>query len=284
MIQKKLKTVTTINGHFVQRGEDKISVFDNSLLYAEGLFETFLAINHRIIFLDEHINRLFKGAGVVGLKIPVSREILVRWMNKTVQAHPSQMVKLRLTMTSGEAARWVGIKGNPQVILSASPHELPQKPFKLYVSNFTVDQGSIFRRIKTISYAIHAAALKQAKLIKYDDTLLLNGKKQIAEVTSANIFWVKKSHIYTPPLDAGCLEGTTRSIVIKEAAKLGYPLTEKNTKLPEILTADEIFISSSLKLIIGVSHIKTDDNTFRIKSGPITKTLKEHFKKITGLK
>ncbi|MCK4372224.1 MAG: hypothetical protein KAW61_03710, partial [candidate division Zixibacteria bacterium] len=61
-----LKTVTTINGRLVDRRNARISVFDNSLLYAEGLFETFLAIDDRIIFIEEHLKRLYRGARVIG--------------------------------------------------------------------------------------------------------------------------------------------------------------------------------------------------------------------------
>lgn len=278
-MSKSLLTVTTINGKLVKRGDDKISVFDNSLLYAEGLFETFLAIDDRLIFADEHIKRLFKGAKVMGLEIPVDKDRLSKWMIKTIKAHPDSVKKLRLTLTSGEAARWVGVQGKQQVILSASPHEMPTKSFKLHVSDFKIDQDSVFRRIKTLSYAIHAAALKQAKKEKCDDALMLNEKDQIAEVTSANIFWVKNKKIYTPPLGAGCLEGITRLVVFKIAKKLGYKIVEKNSKIEILLKADEIFISSSLKLVIGVSKIKVGKKTHTIPTGSITKEISEQFKK-----
>lgn len=279
MSNKLLKTVTSINGKLVKRGRDKISVFDNSLLYAEGLFETLLAVGDRVIFFNEHLNRLRKGAKVLGIKIPVSKNQLSQWMEMTIKAHPDRIVKLRLTLTSGEAARWVGTQGEQQIILSASPHQIPTKPFKLHVSEFRVDQDSIFRRIKTISYAIHAAALNQAWKAKCDDALLLNEKNHIAEVTSANIFWVKKDRVFTTPLTSGCLEGITREFVIKEAQKIGYKIIEKNINLENLLNSDEIFISSSLKLIVPVSKIKTKDKTYNLKTGPVTKNISGNFKK-----
>ena len=279
-----MKLVTTINGRFVPRGRDKISVFDNALLYAEGLFETFLAIDDRIIFMDEHLQRLYRGAKVIGLDIPVSPERLSRWMIKTVRAHSDYITKLRLTITSGEAARWVGRQGKPQVILSASPHQMPKQPFKLWVSDFRVDQDSIFRQIKTLSYAIHAAALKQARHRGCDDALLLNEKNQVAEVTSANIYWVNKGKLFTPPLSAGCLEGVTRKLVIREVTNLGLKYSEKNSTLEGMIKADEVFISSSLKLIMGVGRIKTDKKTYILKPGPLTRLVSNHFWHLVGMK
>lgn len=283
MADKSLKTITSINGRIVKRGQDKISVFDNSLLYAEGLFETFLAVDDEVIFGEEHLRRLYRGARVIGLKIPADKTKLNTWMKKALQAHPDRVKKIRLTVTSGESARWVGIPGKPQVVLIVSPHELPPKPFKLHVSEFKVDQKSVFRIIKTLSYAIHAAALKQAKALGCDDALMLNGINQVAEVTSANIYWVKNSRIYTPPIGSGCLEGVTRKIVIAESKKLGFQLTEKNGKLNTLLEADEVFISSSLKLVVGVSHIKTGRHNHKLRTGPVTGTFVTHFRRMTGL-
>ncbi|KAA3634104.1 MAG: hypothetical protein DWP97_07775 [Calditrichaeota bacterium] len=280
---KKLKTVTTINGKFVKRGDDKISVFDNSLLYAEGLFETFLAVENEIVFLKEHLNRLYKGAKVMGLKIPVDKSTLQEWMLKTVDKHPDRIKKLRLTLTSGEAARWVGVQGQQQVILSASPHTMPTKPFRLHVSEFRVDQNSVFRRIKTLSYAIHAVALSQAKKMKCDDALLLNEKNHVAEVTSANIFWLSQGKIYTPPIDAGCLEGITRSLVFKISKKLKLPIIEKNCTLKTLLKADEIFISSSLKLVIPVSEILFENKLHKLPRGKVSQQIRSEFAKLLHL-
>jgi branched-chain amino acid aminotransferase len=283
LTNKRLLTQTTINGRLVKKGNDKISVFDNSLLYAEGLFETILAIDNKIYYLDEHLKRMYKGAKILGLKIPVSRDTLIKWMEKTINAHPDKILKLRMTLTSGESARWVGIQGKQQVILSASTHQLPVKPFKLHVSDFKVDQDSVFRRIKTLSFAIHAAAFNQARVKKCDDAIMLNEKGNIAEVTSANIFWVDNNKIYTPPIGAGCLEGITRKVVIKEAKKNGWLVKEKDISLEKLLKVDEIFISSSLKLVAPVGYVKANGKSFRFKTGEITKQLSKQFLGLVGL-
>ena len=274
---RKLHTVTSINGRLVDREQARVSVFDNSLLYAEGVFETLLAIDDRLIFEKEHLARLYRGAAVIGLEVPVSRDRLSRWMQRTVRAHPDRIKKLRLTVTSGEAARWVGRQGKPQIILSASPHRLPEQPFRLYVSRFRVDQQSVFRQIKTLSYAIHAAALKQAREKGYDDALLVNQRGRIAEVTSANIFWVKRGRVYTPPISSGCLEGVTRKSVLKQAARLGYEIKERDQTVEGLLAADEVFISSSLKLLIGVSPIRYGRRDHYLPPGPIAETFRQHF-------
>ena len=283
MSRKRTNTITTINGELVPDSKAKISVFDNSLLYADGLFETFLACEDRVLFLKEHLDRLYKGAAVIDLKLPVGRRRLGEWMRRTIAAHPDRIKKLRLTVTSGEAARWVGVPGKPQVILSAAPHTIPEKPFRLQVSEWRVDQDSEFRRIKTISYAIHAAAFRKAKQDKFDDALMLNKKGHVAEVTSANIFWCRRQKIYTPPITAGCLEGVTRILLLREANKLGLSIIEKNEPLKRMVEADEVFISSSLKLVLGVSEIACGKQHYRFQPGEITRSVAAQIARLARL-
>lgn len=204
-------------------------------------------------------------------------------MKDALRAHPDRVKKIRLTVTSGESARWVGVSGKPQVALIVAPHELPPKPFKLHVSEFKVDQKSVFRIIKTLSYAIHAVALKQAKAAGCDDALMLNQAGQIAEVTSANVYWVKSGKIYTPPIGSGCLEGVTRKVVLAESKRLGFSIIEKNGTLQTLLDADEVFISSSLKLVVGVSHIKIGKRNHVIAAGPVTELFSNYFRRMIGL-
>jgi branched-chain amino acid aminotransferase len=275
-------TYVTINGKPVNRKQARLSVFDNSLLYAEGLFETLLTIGPNPIFAKEHLQRLQTGADTIGLKLPVSLKTLSQWMHEASRKHPSKVNKLRLTVTSGESERWTGSKGKPQVIIIVAPHTLPVEPYRLYVSDLRVDQGSTLRQIKTISYALQAAALKQAKDRGFDDALLLNQKEQIAEITSANFFWVKKNRIFTPPVSAGCLRGVTRLQVLNQAKKLGFSVMERHIKLSELMDMDEWFLSSSLKLVLPIREIRCEKRSLRKDTGPVTTYLRTHFLSISG--
>jgi len=279
----RLKALISINGKLVTRDKARLSVFDNSILYAEGLFETLLAVENRLVFKPLHLKRLRSGAKAIGMKLPVSLRTIGEWTQDTAAKHPARVKKVRLTVTSGESARWVGRQGKPQVVVITVSHTVPERPFRLFVSPLRVDQDSTLRRIKTISYVLQAAALKQAVERGFDDALLLNEKEQVAETTSANIFWVTRGRIFTPPLSAGCLEGVTRSLVMRQAARLGFHLAERDVDLDRIAAADEIFLSSSLKLVLAVSEISHGRHRYRFRPGPITAALREHFISLAGL-
>jgi branched-chain amino acid aminotransferase len=278
----KAATTTTIDGRPVAPQKACVSVFDNALLYAEGLFETLLVVNDDIIFVDEHLARLANGSKTIGLPIPVDNAKLRHWMHKTARLHPGRVRKLRLTITSGESARWVGRQGKSHVILSAADHSIPTEPYRLWTAPFRVDEGSVFRQIKTISYAINAAAYREADRRGYDDALLLNEREDVAEATSSNIFWIKGGKIYTPPLSAGCLAGVTRRVLFRETGRLGLRLIEKRCSLDELATVDEVFISSSLKLVIGVAEIRAGRRLLKFGAGEITARLRDHFLAMAG--
>ena len=267
------KIVTSINGRIVSGKEARISVYDNALLYAEGLFETFLAIDDRLAFPKYHFMRLRQGARLLGLKLPASESKLISWLKKTARAHPARFKRLRLTITGGESAVWTGQRGDSQVICSAVEHKFDNSPLKLYAPESKIDERLLFNRIKTISYGAKAAALREAQKNKCDDALLINGSGNISELTSANIFWTKKNRIYTPPVRAGCLEGVTRKIILKEAKRNRWQLIEKNCSLKEIKSADEVFSSSSVRLVRAVGVILAKNYRAKFEAGPMSEII-----------
>ncbi len=272
---KRYPTVTLVNGRLVDDRKPQVSVFDNALLYAEGLFETCLGVDDRVLFLKEHLDRLFRGAKVTGLQVPHDRPTLSRWLHRAGRLHPSRVTQIRLTVTPGESPRWRGVPGKPQVIISAARYRMRRDPYTLFIADTRVDQFSEFRRIKTVSYAINAAALKQAQRRGCDDAILLNEAGEVAETTSSNIFVVRKQQVITPPLTAGCLDGVTRRKIIRLGRRIGYPVIEKRITLNTLLTADEVFISSSLKLIAPVSLIMQGRRKYRFATGEVTASFRD---------
>jgi branched-subunit amino acid aminotransferase/4-amino-4-deoxychorismate lyase len=70
---------------------------------------------------------------------------------------------------------------------------------------------------------------------------------------------------------------------MREAKRLGLELVERDVGLSELLRADEVFISSSLKLVIGVSRVLTDEGRKAIPVGPLTAQLRDHFRHLVGV-
>jgi branched-chain amino acid aminotransferase len=105
--------------------------------------------------------------------------------------------------------------------------------------------------------------------------VLLNERGEVAECTAANIFIVKNGKVYTPPLNSGCLEGVTRGILFEIAPEAGVPVIEQLLKPDDLYGADEVFISSTNRNLIGVGEIA--GRKIATAPGPLTRQLDELF-------
>ena len=76
-----------INGKFFLRKNAKISVFDSSVMLGDGCWDSLRFHNNKFIFLNEHINRLYKDAKLIDLKIPLKRKELINALNKTISVN-----------------------------------------------------------------------------------------------------------------------------------------------------------------------------------------------------
>jgi branched-chain amino acid aminotransferase len=111
------------------------------------------------------------------------------------------------------------------------------------------------------------------------EAIMLNLDGFVAECTGDNLFMIKDGKIYTPPLSAGLLGGITRQWVIDDIGPdCGYPVTEKNLRIEEVMDADEVFLTGSGAEVIGVNRI--DEKVMSEgKTGPITAKLIAEFKR-----
>ncbi len=109
--------------------------------------------------------------------------------------------------------------------------------------------------VKTTSWLNNVWHLAEAQKAGWTEVILLNERGEVAECTSANIFCVKNGAVFTPPLSSGCLEGVTRSVLLEIAPGAGVSMSEKTLTLEDLYAADEVFITSTNRSLLGVSEI-----------------------------
>jgi branched-chain amino acid aminotransferase len=87
---------------------------------------------------------------------------------------------------------------------------------------------------------------------------------------------VRRGIIYTPPVEAGALEGITREVVIRLAKKEGIEVVEKNLTRFDLYISEELFLTGTAAEVIGIVEI--DGRTIGNGSpGPVTRHLREKF-------
>jgi branched-chain amino acid aminotransferase len=105
--------------------------------------------------------------------------------------------------------------------------------------------------------------------------VLLNERGEVAECTTANIFTVRDGIVATPPLSSGCLEGVTRSVLLEIAPRCGVPMVEQTLTPEDLYAADEVFITSTNRSLLGVSEVA--GHKYAAAPGPIVQKLERAF-------
>jgi branched-chain amino acid aminotransferase len=273
-----------LDGKLVDEADAKISVFDHGLLYGDGVFEGIRVYNGRVFELQAHIRRLYESAKVIRLEIPMTKDKLISAVEKTVKANEVVDGYIRLVVTRG-----VGTLGlNPFVCengrlfiiadnIQLYPEELYERGMKI-ISATTVRNHplAIPPQVKSLNYLNNILAKIEALDNNVPEAIMYNHEGYVAEATGDNVFIVRDGVIYTPPTEAGSLEGITRAVVIRLAKKEKLQVVEKNLTRFDLYVCDEFFLTGTAAEVIGIVEI--DGRTIGDgKPGPVTKLLRKKF-------
>jgi branched-chain amino acid aminotransferase len=173
---------------------------------------------------------------------------------------------------------WRSEEKMPDVDLVITTADLPSYPeqVRLTVREQGRHAASPLAGVKTISWLGSVWAVAEAQREGFDEVVLLNERGEVSECTAANIFAVKGEKVVTPPLSSGCLEGVTRGILMEIASEAGTSVVEQTLRLEDLYNAEEVFVTSTNRNVIGVKEIAGHVIAGGV-TGEITKKLDEAF-------
>ena len=261
------------NGTLIAADELRVSPLDRGLTVGLGLFETMLALDGRPVFLDRHLARHAAGCARLGW-----HELDPDWVGKGVREvlKANQLTRgaarVRLFQTAGQGSLGDPSQG-PAALSLITAATLPDSPesLSLTFSPWVRNERSPLAGLKCASYAENLLALEQALAKGFDEPLFLNTAGDVCETATANVFMVKSGTLLTPPTSSGCLPGITRAVVLELAAQHGIPLSEAPLSPEDLVSADELFLTSSLRGITPVTRF--DQRHF--PSGPVTVRMRQ---------
>ena len=269
-----------INGKFYKRKDAKISVFDSSTMLGDGIWDSLRYHNNKFIFLKEHLDRLYKDAKLIDLKIHLTRKKLSEALIKTIKINKMKTdVHLRIIVSRG-------IKSTPY----QSPKVTISKPTIIIIPEYkkpdikTYKKGLKLVTVKTIRGPINVQnpqinslsklncilACIEANKKNADEALMFDINGNIATNNSTHFFFVKNKTVFTST-GKYCVTGITRQKIIDLCKKNKIKVKEKNFKLNEVLNADEAFCTGSFAGIVPVNQI--NKKKYSLKKNPITKEL-----------
>lgn len=286
--------VIWLDGKLIPWREAKVHVLTHTLHYGMGVFEgvrAYQAMSGTAIFrLEEHTDRLFRSAHILGMPIPYDKKALSRVQRLVVRENGLETAYIRPMCFYGSEG--MGLRADnlrTHVMVAAWP-------WGAYLGAENMERGI---RVKTSSYTRHHVnitmckakangnylnsmlALQEALAAGCDEALLLDSEGYVTEGSGENIFIVRNGILYTPDLTSA-LEGITRDTIFQLAEEIGVPLREKRITRDEVYVADEAFFTGTAAEVTPIRELD-GRRVGKGTRGPITEYLQTlYFDQVHG--
>jgi branched-chain amino acid aminotransferase len=273
-----------LDGEMVPWREARIHVLTHTLHYGMGVFEGVRAYKTTqgaaIFRLEDHTNRLFNSAHILGMAMPWDRATLNQAQRDVVRENQLDSGYLRPMCFYG--AEGMGLRAdNLQVHCMVAAwswgaylgEDNMKNGIRIRVSSFTRHHvnTTMCRAKANGNYMNSMMALQEALRDGYDEALLLDASGFVMEGSGENVFIVKDGTLYTPDLTSA-LDGVTRRTVITLGDELGIPVVEKRITRDEVYIADEAFFTGTAAEVTPIREV--DGRTIGSGTrGPITERL-----------
>lgn len=262
-----------VNGALVPRSEAKVSIFDAGFVLGDGVWEGLRLHKGRLLFLQAHLDRLYRGLADIALDIGLSPAELTAEIERTLAANGMEDgAHLRLMVTRGEKAavnqdprNWLG---KPTIVITAeykqpSP-QIVTRGLSLVTSSIRCTPAEMFdMRLNSHSRLNLIRALIDVMDKGGDEALMLDPHGFVSSCNATNFFWVRDGEVRTSKGDY-CFNGVTRANVIALCREEGLPLTLGDFPLEDAQGADEAFVTGTFG---GLTPVREIDGR-ALPSGP----------------
>jgi branched-chain amino acid aminotransferase len=248
-----------LNDNLIDIDKARVSVADSGFLYGAGLFETMRSHNGIVFSLKDHLDRLFFSARALSIQT-YDKKHITDAIYKVLKANKLVDARLRLTLTNGPMSASEEER-KPTLVITATklqpyPKEYYEKGMLVVLSPFRQNTAEPTYGHKTTSYFPRMIALAEAHRKRAAEALWFTVDNRLAEGCVSNVFLVKDSVLYTPPIETPVLAGVARKTVCQIAVKNSIKLAEKDLSINDVLDADEIFLTNVIMLILPISSVE----------------------------
>ena len=268
-----------MNGEFIPWKNATSHIISQGMHYASAVFEGERSYNGIIFKSEEHTERFFKSAEIIGIEIPFTKDEITTAKNELIKKMNFKDCYVRpLAWRGGEQMGISTTNSNINVAIAvwddwASYFKIEDRKagLKLITSPWKRPAPDTAPHQAKASgpYIICTMSKEFAEKKGYHDALMLDYRGYVAEGTGANIFFIKNNDIHTPTPDC-FLNGITRQAVIKMATEQGFQITERHILPDEINNYDEAFLTGTAAEITPVRSI----DSVNFQTGENTKTFK----------
>jgi branched-chain amino acid aminotransferase len=262
-----------LNGELVPRAAARVSIFDAGFVVGDGVWEGLRLQRGALLFLEQHLQRLYWGAERIGLDIGMSPQALTAAIRHTLQANDMHDgVHLRVMITRGEKSALNqdprNALGRPTIVIVAeykqpSPHIVTAGLSLATVAIRCSDADTFDMRLNSHSRLNLILALREAIAVGADEALMLDPHGCIASCNATNFFFVMDDVVHTAT-GAYCFNGITRQNVLNLCAAQGITTHVGNFTPSHLPRAAEAFVTGTFG---GITPVRSIDG--RALPGPL---------------
>jgi 4-amino-4-deoxychorismate lyase len=264
-----LLAVAVAGRGLVPPDEPVLPADDEALLRGRAAFETLRVYAGRPFRIRDHLERMEASAARLDVMWPGGFAELA---DRALAAAAEPDAVLRLYLTPGREGA-----GKPfsLALVSALPDDLEERRARgialISLLGVRAEAPWLLGGVKSTSYAVNMAAEAEARKRGADDAVFVRDDGVVLEGPVTNVWWRRGETLFTPSLDLGILAGVTRAALIEVAPGVGYDLEEGHYSLNELLAAEEVFTSSSVREVMPI--VEVDGTTF--ERGPAAAALQQ---------
>jgi para-aminobenzoate synthetase/4-amino-4-deoxychorismate lyase len=213
-----------------------------------GVFETLLVVAGKPVELDSHLARLRRSLeDLYRAELPSGAREEAR-----AAAAAEELGRLRLTATPAQPTRPPGPDATVELRIEATPVD-PDLIFAL-------ERGALLETTDLPGGLGPNKWADRSGLNPLPDgsgPLIADGA-ELLEAGWANLFAVRGGIVRTPPADGRILPGLARAAILELAPDLGYAAREEPLRRDDLLDAEEVFLTNSIRGVEGARSLDGD--------------------------
>ena len=255
-----------INGELFHRNKAKISVFDSGFLHGDGVWEGIRLHQSKLVFIEDHLDRLYASAKGISLDISYTKEEVINQINSVLNRNNmNDDVHIRLIISRGDK---ITPYQNPNanvgpvnlVIIPEYKKTDPDtyiKGIKIgRVPNIRPNERILSPHYNTLSKLNCILASIEANKLGYDEGIMNDIDSNISTCNSTNLFFIKNNKVLTSTGEY-CLNGITRGKAITICNQNNIECVESNFTFEDIKNCNEAFVTGTFAGIIPVSQLES---------------------------
>ncbi|WP_431211385.1 aminotransferase class IV [Puia sp. P3] len=255
-----LSSSSNYNGILYPSDRPLLTADNRGFRYGDGLFETLFVGPGGIRLSSYHFDRLVSGMRLLDLDVPpgfaekIAGEVLT--LCEANGSFASGAARVRLAVFRGESSFTGPVDRQPNYIIQSWPLAIAGDADETGLVLGLFPDGrkacDVLANLKSSNYLLYILAAQYARKQGLDECLVLNSRERLADATIASLFYVRDSVFYTPPLSEGVVDGVMRRYLLEALPGAGYTVVEQPVTVPDLMDADEVFLTNAIRGVIWV--------------------------------